>query len=813
MVRWRPMSIWYEVNRGTGELIVHLAGRSQDGKRIKVQLLGTKPYFFAPAGEARVEDPVTEIEHSACRTLAGPWGPSISVDKIYVRYPFDVPRIRETFSQHFEADVTYERRVRFDLGIRDCIETPDGQTVIWPQDIKPSPGPTIEPRICNLDIETFDGLEAKNPQAPVVAVALWDSKTDLYSGLYSGQLPMPEEVTAWFTKKGLKGKVHILSDERGLFGAFTKYISAASPDLLTGWNYIGFDFEYLKNRAEQKGFPAPNWKEYENFDCMEAYSFIVHQRSGNWQGLDEVAREEGFEGKTTSKRIRQMIEEGIPHELVQYNINDVYQCVQIMKKRKLVSFFARLAALAGCSIGDIFNGTDISLGRLAESFVMHRSNGVWALPSKDKERAAQYWYPVQGAFALPPVAGIHAPIVEADNSTEYVSTVRTFNISPDTLVRDDYDGPCFTMPSGRRYRKEPRGFLPSCLDELAKLREDTKQDIKKGVPGSEEQDAVAKSVSNTTAYGWPSSPMGRISDPDCANDITDVPRHHLRHNAEFIMNWEREVSEGGVIKGNEVLGGFTDGTFYKPYPGHDPQVMIDALNKSLDGFAAQFGADKHYFAVKLEHYNKELKHSYVSGLIRAHDGNTRGSYAMVYEDDGKGPTKDVFERHGKKYRMKIRGFEERRGDAAPVTKVLQKEVLFRAAMGEDVTQYLRETIDRMRKGEIPHDQVGIAKRISKDDYGKSVPQHVRAARWSNQHLGTNFTVGSKPLVLLASVPGLPSTDVIAVERGAPLPVQISMNWERVIERTIIGPLQEVLDILSIPKQALMANTAEATDFW
>lgn len=803
-MRWRPYSIWYTITNN--ELIVHMSGRSEDGRRVKVQVLGTKPYFFCPSGEGRAGDVVVEVERNAIMTLAGPWGTSVPVDRCYVRYPFDVPRIRETYGDTWESDVIYERRFRYDHGIRDCIETPDGQSTIWASDIKTSSGLTIEPRVCNFDIETLDGLDAKNPQAPVVAIALWDSKANNYTALYSGSVKRPEEVQAWLVSKGLKGKLHILPDERALFGAFTKYMQAAEPDIIVGWNAIGFDLEYLKNRAEQKGYSAPNWKEYEQFCCMESYSFLIDQRSGNWRKLDEAAKEAGFEGKNSTKRIRQMIEAGEEDELICYNLNDTRQCVLLMKKYNLIGFFVRLAALAGCSVGDIMNGTEISLGRIAESFAMHRSNGVWALPRKNQERAKKYWYAVQGAFALPPVAGLHKPVVEVDNSTEYVSAVRTFNLSPDTLVRDDYDGPCFTMPSGRRYRKEPRGFLPSLLDELAKFREITKKAIEQKVPGATDEDAVAKSVSNTTAYGWPSSPTGRISDPDVANDTTDLPRRHLMYNAEFVMNWEREVSDTGVVKGNEVLGGFTDGTFYKPYPGHDPKAMLVALNKSLDTFAAQFGAEKHYFSVKLEH-------EYVSGLIRAHEGNTRGSYAMVYEDDGKGPAKDVFVRGDKKYRMKIRGFEERRGDAAPITKVLQKEVLFRAAMGENVVQYLKEVIGRMQRGEIPVDQVGIAKRIAQDNYGKSLPQHVRAARWSNTNLGTSFKTGDKPLCIFAYVPGLPKTDVVAVARGEPMPPGLIVNWERIVDRTVIGPLQEILDILGIHKQTLIANTAEAGEFW
>lgn len=793
-IRWRPFSIWYGVQGD--ELLVNIAGRSEDGKRVKATVMGTRPYFYVPAGEGQVNDVVTEVDPSCMKSLAGPWGPSEFVDKCYVKYPFDVPRVRDNYSKHYEADVVYERRVRYDLGIMDCVESEDG--AIWADTIEPSPGPTIEPRVVIYDIETDDSLDTKDTPEPVLAVSLWDSKTDSSVALYAGPLKDRAQVEQWLKEKNLKGKLVVLPSERELFQAFTKFLNTIKPDVLTNWNYIEFDQAYMKNRAKKKGYTAPNWKEFEALDCMVVYSYLTRYKSGRIS-LEEAAKECGIEGKTTKRSVSEMYHSGDHEEMCVYNINDIIMVRDIERKKKLVGFFCKLAALSGCGISDAFNDGDISLGRFAESFAFHRAKDKWVLPSKwkseDGEKKPPWWYEVIGGVALPPVSGHHENLIEADNSQEYVETVRSLNISPETKVVDDYDGPCFQVPSGRRYRKSPRGFLAGMVDELRNLRLETK------ASGDKDQDAAVKSLMNTLAYGTNASPHNRLGDPDVGNDITDVPRHHLMWNAEFIKN-----------EGHHVKCGFTDAVYYTPATeDHDPEEMVNRLNESLDDFAAQFGCEpgQHSFEVKLE-LPKEIGYRYKSGIIRAREGNTRGSYAFVYED----PKKGEHEWEGVKYAMKIRGFEERKSNVAPITKQLQKEVLFRAAMGADVEDYLRKAVAEVRAGRVDPRHVRLPQRIHKnfDDF-KSKGTHVRAAEWSNRELGKQYGKNSKVCVHYGWVERKTKTDVFAVDSDDPLPEGSVIDWEKTLDRVVIMPLQSVLDILGIHKQTILANVAKAEEFF
>lgn len=54
--------------------------------------------------------------------------------------------------------------------------------------------------------------------------------------------------------KGLEDvDIEALKDERRVLLAWTKLIQKYNPDIITGYNINGFDFEYMKNRAKKLG--------------------------------------------------------------------------------------------------------------------------------------------------------------------------------------------------------------------------------------------------------------------------------------------------------------------------------------------------------------------------------------------------------------------------------------------------------------------------------------------------------------------------------------------------------------------------------
>ena len=173
----------------------------------------------------------------------------------------------------------------------------------------------------------------------------------------------------------------------------------------------------------------------------------------------------------------------------------------------------------------------------------------------------------------------------------------------------------------------------------------------------------------------------------------------------------------------------------------------------------------------------------------------------------------------------ITGFEHQRSDVAPITKEVQQRVLEMIVTGESteaVKSYVHEVIEEFLGGEVAVEEIGIPGGIGKrlDNYATDTAQ-VRGAKYANLLLGTNFGRGSKPKrVYLDRVhsdfferidteTGLDPAedqlygefrrdpDVICFEYPDQLPAEFEIDWEKMLEKTLKGPIARVLEALDI----------------
>src|SRR3989344_4700638 len=219
-MKFKPFSIWYTVENN--ELIVHLSGRHEDKTKGYYRLFDTEPFFYTDDDVDANSIGAVRVEKNASVNMKGK-----PVHKVVVKYPFQVPKIRELVSTHYEADVLYENRIRYTHGIRDVIEVPNKRDLL-PSDITPSSG-SIEPRVVVFDIETMDKngeRDAKYPTAPVVSIAAWDSFTDRYVCILNGSLSEDDTKKAgeFFQQNGWKVQTICVNSERELFEKFTQIV-------------------------------------------------------------------------------------------------------------------------------------------------------------------------------------------------------------------------------------------------------------------------------------------------------------------------------------------------------------------------------------------------------------------------------------------------------------------------------------------------------------------------------------------------------------------------------------------------------------
>jgi len=230
----------------------------------------------------------------------------------------------------------------------------------------------------------------------------------------------------------------------------------------------------------------------------------------------------------------------------------------------------------------------------------------------------------------------------------------------------------------------------------------------------------------------------------------------------------------------------------------------ERINGAYDEFAREtLNAAQHRFEIEFE---KLYRRFFQAGKKKRYAGH------IVWKEG-----KDVDD-------IDITGFEYQRSDIAPITKEVQLEVIQKIVTGEDIgsiKEYVTEVIEGFQTGEVDPEEIGIPGGIGKrlDNYDTDTAQ-VRGAKYANRVLGTNFQRGSKPKRLYidrvhadffrrveSENPELTNDpvyqefksdpDVICFEYADQLPGEFEIDWEKMLDKTLKGPIARILEALDI----------------
>ena len=233
------------------------------------------------------------------------------------------------------------------------------------------------------------------------------------------------------------------------------------------------------------------------------------------------------------------------------------------------------------------------------------------------------------------------------------------------------------------------------------------------------------------------------------------------------------------------------------------------INDRYDDFAREeLNAEAHRFQIEFE---KLYRRFFQAGRKKRYAGH------IIWKEG-----KDVDD-------IDITGFEYKRSDIAQITKEVQKNVIDTIVTGEnidddleEVKTYLNEVITGFLEGELSLEEIGIPGGIGKrlSNYETDTAQ-VRGAKYANLMLGTNFDRGSKPkrLYLKKVHPDFwqrmenehdlnPQTnllygefkrdpDVICFEYADEIPDEFEIDWDKMLEKTLKGPIERVIEALGM----------------
>ncbi|GAB3684113.1 DNA polymerase elongation subunit [Salinarchaeum chitinilyticum] len=844
----RVMQVDYTIE-GTGSdehPIVHVFGRTSEGAREHVRVRGFQPYFYVPVDSV---DPSEFASHDGIVDYEEGYE-SIRGDELYKVFgqtPRDVGQVRDEFD-HYEADVLFPNRLLIDKGIESGIRaptrrenggasetggaegTPREPITIHHGEIEPV-DVVAEPRVHTLDIEVDDrhGFP-EDGEEPIVCLTTHDSVRDEYVGWifpgedaeWSGDVdeleydPITDDAAI---------EIRAFESEAAMLDSYLQYVEDTDPDILTGWNFDDFDMPYVLDRLEEldgrfdvdadlsierlsrvdevwrSNWGAPDVKGRVVFDLLYAYQRTQFSELDSYR-LDAVAEEELGVGKERYTGDLGDLWEQDPERLLEYNVRDVELCVELDRKQDVIAFWDEVRTFVGCKLEDA-----TTPGDAVDMYVLHKVNGEFVLPSKGQQESEDY----EGGAVFDPITGVREMVSVLDLKSLYPMCMVTTNASPETKVDPSgYDGETFVAPNGTHFRKEPDGIIREMVDELLSERESKKGARNEHDPSSadyqryDRQQQAVKVIMNSL-YGVLGWERFRLYDKEMGAAVTATGREVI----EFTEEAANEI-------GHDVVYGDTDSVMLELGGDVSTEAAIEQsfeieehINDAYDEFAAEeLNADEHRFQIEFE---KLYRRFFQAGKKKRYAGH------IVWKEG-----KEVDD-------VDITGFEYQRSDIAPVTKEVQLEVIDMIVRGEeidDVTDYVHERIEEFKSGNADPAEIGIPGGIGKrlDNYDTDTAQ-VRGAKFANMLLGTNFDRGSKPKRLyledvhpeffrrMENERGFNPQEndmylqfkrdveagdgVICIEYADQLPDEFEIDWEKMLDKTLKGPIERILEALDV----------------
>jgi DNA polymerase elongation subunit (family B) len=327
------------------------------------------------------------------------------------------------------------------------------------------------PKIYFVDIETeiVDGFpDAETAPTQVLSISIvYDDKIILL-----GLRDMPEDMQVrirdntnkYFKKFGAEYKFKYIryEDEFDMMWNFFYKMIPKMP-LITGWNFVNYDWLYLVNRAkklkkdvngkEYKIDPAVSsltkkmnkvWStEYEMplhrmiFDYMQLYeicdtSIKVKESSS----LDFVANKlVGVEKIKYTGSLQRLYEDDF-ETFMYYNAVDSVLVQKIHESRNYISIIYAISSLSQIKITDVISQMNNALGSLAitEGVLRNRFREQENIVLFKGEKNTEENVGIAGGWVKDPVQGMNQWCVTFDFSSLYPSVQRQFYIAPENFI-------------------------------------------------------------------------------------------------------------------------------------------------------------------------------------------------------------------------------------------------------------------------------------------------------------------------------------------------------------------------------------------
>ncbi|TDR15248.1 DNA polymerase II [Marinomonas communis] len=574
--------------------------------------------------------------------------------------------------------------------------------------------------------------------------------------------------------------VYTFADERKLLMAFIKFVRKHSPDIIIGWNVIGFDLMFLDQRFKTLGIkPAlgvqgETWRVREAKESGKVFANIAGRvvldgitmlKVGGYHfnsySLNNVSQELLDDSKLLAGGDRwQEIERMHREELanfVAYNLQDCVLVEQIFAKLQLIELQQTRVDLTGIPLsqtgGSVASFENLYLPRL------HRKGWVAPAWSDDK------FVPSPGGFVMNSVPGLYKNVLVFDFKSLYPSIIRTFYVDPLARVVGQALSQEEGVVPGYRGASFQRQFaiLPELVAELAHSREQAKQD------GNDILSYAIKIIMNSF-YGVLGSSVCRFYHAELASSIT-MRGHELLGRSK---QWMEE-------RGAKVIYGDTDSLFItlsdelsEEQAWEAGKQLCAVVNQCLSEWCGDYADIESHLELEFE----TLYTRFYMPTIRGQEEGSKKRYAGLSGGE-----------------LIFKGLEAARSDWTPLAKRFQVELFEHLFFDKDLNHYVSSFVADLLEGRYDSELVytkQLTRPLSK--YTKTQPPHVRAARMiddqrAQQGLPPEYDRGRKRVQYVYTLSGVsPFLDQQALD---------SLDYQHYIDKQILPIAEGVFQMLNL----------------
>ena len=677
------------------------------------------------------------------------------VDALYFFTNYDLKQAAELLHKNdvttYESDIDPVKRYLMERGINAQIRV-SGEA-IEKNNLTLFHNPKVEPcqvnprfKVLSLDIETG----SKPSQLYSIAVHLTSDTQELKKVfLVSGN------------NNNLPEFVDTYSNEKDLLSGFIIWFKEIDPDLIIGWHVIGFDLMFLEAKTNEYGI---------NFTLGRDDSTIVlrSRKAGSYFAyvpgrividgpttlrtsfytfedyrLETVAQELLGKGKLITSEdkvteIDRLFQED-KAKLCEYNLNDAILVTEIFCRTGLIDLLVKRAQISGLLLDQ--------LGMMSAAFdhfylpKIHRAELVASNISD-----VQLTQHAAGGYVIDPVPGIYKDVIVLDFKSLYPSIIQSFKIDPVSRLFSHVD--TITTPNGYKFSAS-KHFLPDYINELMNKR------IEASKVGDLHLSQAIKILMNSF-YGVMGSSGCRFYHPHLPSAITGTGKWLLLQSKEYLHK-----------QGYEVIYGDTDSLFIKlkEDEGVNAQSNGERIASELNGYWRKRLKADYEVTSFLELEFEKYYSRFILTPLRGGEQGAKKRYTGLLKINGEEEIEFV-------------GMEFVRSDWTKLAKEFQVQLYLKIFNGEEIADWLRSIVHKVNRGAFD-DKLVYRKRLRKeiDEYQKSSPPHVRAARMINKRSGT--------------------VEYVITKRG-PVPIELThgdLDYQHYIEKQLKPIADSVLGLL------------------